>query len=276
MTVKPEFLEIVCCPACRSAEFLSVGGSKRRPTLDCGTCGEQYGFVDGIPDLVPRVNNPQDSPYRTDTLFNLMASTYHLSLPLMSMWVWRCPPLRFVDWTHMVLGRAGDGWHLSQPVASGNMLKHCWGEHVEAKVMAVDTAWNMLRRAKKRLEGAKLLDRVHLARVDVHNLPFRNEAFASVLSLNGLHAFPHRESALSELDRVCEVGGMFGGSTLIREQGRMADFVISTYERYGVFPLLRSKNYILSELEALGGEKMLHETYGSVLFFAMEKAAKSA
>lgn len=228
-------------------------------------------MVNGIPDMVPRLKGQETHPYRTDTLFNLMASTYHLALPLMSATVWRCPPLRFVDWTHMVLGRAGSGWHLSQPVASGNLLTHCWGDYVEARVVAVDTAWNMLHRAKKRFEKAGL-ERIHLARVDVHNLPFRKEVFRSILSLNGLHAFPNREAALSELDRVMEPGGLLGGSTLIREQGRVADLVISTYERYGVFPLLRSRNYVLSELAALGGEKLLNETYGSILFFAHEKA----
>jgi len=274
--IRSDLLEILCCPVCRVAQrdaTLRLSGG-RRPTLDCVSCDEVYRIVDGIPDMVPRRGPQRVKAYRTETLNNLIAGTYDFSLPFMSLTAWRCSPLRFVDWTHMALGRAQGGWHLSVPVATGGLLAHTWGPHLDLRVVGVDLSWNMLQRARLKLERAQLP--AYLVRADVERLPFRDGLFRSVLSINGLHAFDERTRGLDEMLRVIEPAGVLAGSTLVRGKERMADWVLDLYERNGVVPMLRSTAYVLAELSQAGKRKVLHESYGAVLFFLVEGEALPA
>ena len=265
--IHSELLNILVCPSCDATDReLRLGGG-RRPELICSACEARYPVVDGIPDMVPA--GPQRVKlYRTETLDNLIASTYDVAFPAMSALGWRCSPVRFVDWTNMTLGRAAGGYHLSLPVATGKHIQHSWGPHRDARVVAVDMSWKMLRRAKHNLEHNNISSMV--VRADVENLPFRGGTFRSVLSINGLHAFDKRENALSELLRMVEPGGMLGGSTLIRNRERIAEWILDAYERYGISPMLRSADYVVAELEALGNVSVHFESYGAVMFYTVE------
>ncbi|MDX9720699.1 MAG: methyltransferase domain-containing protein [Myxococcota bacterium] len=269
--IRSHFLELLQCPACRLAGRegelrLSV---TRRPELLCLSCEESYRIIDGIADMVPRLGPQRVKAYRTETLNNLIASSYDFSLPLMSLSAWKCDPLRFVDWTHFALGRAQGGFHLSLPVATGGLLAHVWAPHHNAKVVAVDLSWNMLRQAKRRL--SKLDMELLMVRADVDRLPFREGVFRSILSLNGLHGFDERVRGLDEFYRVLDSDGMLAGSTLIRGRGRIADWVLDFYERNGVSPMLRSREYVFSELNRQPDVRVLHQTHGAVLFFSVER-----
>lgn len=48
MTIDPRLLEILCCPACRSAVKLVPDGAG----LECVTCRRIYPVIDGIPDML--------------------------------------------------------------------------------------------------------------------------------------------------------------------------------------------------------------------------------
>ncbi|OIP42274.1 MAG: hypothetical protein AUK47_04690 [Deltaproteobacteria bacterium CG2_30_63_29] len=270
--IRPEFLAILRCPVCcTDATALHVAGL-REPSLACD-CGAMFPIVDGIPDVMPhRVGEPAKN-YRTETLDNVLAGTYDLLMPLMSATAWRCDPLHFVDWANMALGRAQGGFHLSLPISTANILRHSWGPHLDLQVVAVDSSWEMLHRAKRRLRRAKI-DAL-LIRADVERLPFKNGTFASILSVNGLHTFDNRAYGLAELFRVAREGGTLAGSTLIRDQGRFAEWVLDRYEHYGLSPMLRGKHFVCSELAELGG-KVSYESYGAVLFFAVEKLAETS
>jgi ubiquinone/menaquinone biosynthesis C-methylase UbiE len=202
-------------------------------------------------------------------LANVMAGSYDVALPAMSLLAWRCQPLRFVDFTQMVVGRAQGGTLLALPVATGWLVRHSWGQHLDVKVVAADSSWNMLRRARRRLQRAGI-DAV-CVRVDLERLPFDDGAFKSVLSHNGLHDFDDRAAALNELHRVTAATGLLAGSTLIRDHEGLTDRVLRLYERHGLAPMLRSKAFVYAELEALGGGRVLHESYGAVLFFTVDK-----
>src|SRR5690606_17980610 len=112
---------------------------------------------------------------------------------------------------------------------------------------------------------------VLLVRADPDNLPFKPGVFRGVLSINGLHGFDQRSESLHQMVRVLEDGGTVGGSTLIREQGRVADWFHTHYERHGITPMLRSKPFVLEELHHVDGCHLLHESYGAVMFFSLEK-----
>lgn len=260
-----EQLGALRCPGCRGDDALEPEGD----ALVCRGCASRWPFVDGILDMVVERTTRDTRPYRPERLDDAMASSYDVALPLMSATVWRCPPLRFVDWAHMAVGRAQGGLHLSLPVATGRLLSHVWADYLDVRVIAADRSWKMLRHAQRQLDRAGVP--ALLVRADVDRLPFRDHAFASILSLNGLHAFDERTQALHELWRVLDAGGTLAGSTLVRNRGRIADTVLDAYERFGVSPMLRGKDYLLAELnETCTGGHVLHESYGAVLFFAVE------
>ena len=55
--MKPELLEILCCPVCRSELTLTAtrteGTEIVQGSLRCGRCAVDYPIDDGIPDLLP-------------------------------------------------------------------------------------------------------------------------------------------------------------------------------------------------------------------------------
>lgn len=268
-------LDIMECPSCGHPD-LGIG-TRRQPDLVCEGCGERYPFVGGVPDMVPRKKIQQYQYYRTDTLLNLIAPFYDVAAPLMSLAVWQCSPLRYVDMAHKAVGRSAGGAYLECPIGTGLVLGHIQAEHIEGPLIGVDSSWKMLRRAQARFEENGMAERVTLLRADPERLPFRGGAFRSLQSVNGLHAFHDRMKVLTEFDRVMEAGGLVSGSVLVRGQNALADAIMNTYERYGVFPMLRSREFIISELRRiLKYEVVRHETYGSVLFFSAQKAGVAA
>jgi len=55
--VRPDLLEILCCPVCRGKLTMTVrsqqGGEILEGTLACAKCRVDYPIEDGIPDLLP-------------------------------------------------------------------------------------------------------------------------------------------------------------------------------------------------------------------------------
>ena len=55
--MKPELLEILCCPVCRGPLTLTTDSTEGTEiltgTLRCAKCPAAYPMEDGIPDLLP-------------------------------------------------------------------------------------------------------------------------------------------------------------------------------------------------------------------------------
>ena len=84
-------------------------------------------------------------------------------------------------------------------------------------------------------------DRLHLKNVtfrqgDVGALPYADDTFDIVLSLNGFHAFPDKEAAYREVFRVLRPGGTFCGCFYVKGEHKRTDwFVRYIYEKAGFF-----------------------------------------
>ena len=84
-------------------------------------------------------------------------------------------------------------------------------------------------------------DRLHLKNVtfrqgDVGALPYADDTFDIVLSLNGFHAFPDKEAAYREVFRVLKPGGTFCGCFYVKGEHKRTDwFVRHIYEKTGFF-----------------------------------------
>ncbi|RAL24003.1 hypothetical protein DL240_06510 [Lujinxingia litoralis] len=244
-------------------------GSGRRPDLVCQSCQTRYPIVDGIPDLVAPEATPAPGSYRTETLANVIAGVYDFVAPVMSMAIWRCSPLRYVDHENRALGRARGGVYLEAPIGTGVALAPSLASYHDGLVLGIDKSWKMLARAKKRLEKSGA--RFQLIRADVNAIPLKGGVVRSLQSLNGLHGFTDRVGALAEFHRCLEPGGYFSGSTLVRAQTDMADAVLERYERYGIYPMLRSPEFLLQEVGAADFDRLHFETHGAVMFFSAER-----
>ena len=84
-------------------------------------------------------------------------------------------------------------------------------------------------------------ERLHLKnmtfrQVDVGALPYEDDTFDIVLSLNGFHAFPDKEAAYREVFRVLRPGGTFCGCFYVKGEHKRTDwFVRHVYEKAGFF-----------------------------------------
>ena len=265
--IQKEVLDLLQCPSCGGPELTL--GSARRPDLICQSCETRYPIVRGIPDLVAPDNSPQPGSYRTETLANVIAGVYNFVAPVMSLAIWRCSPLRYVDHENRALGRASDGVYLEAPIGTGIALAPIVANHHDALILGVDKSWKMLFKAQKRLRS--IPTNFQLIRADCENLPLKNQTVRSLQSLNGLHGFTDRIAVLSEYHRCLEEAGFISGSSLVRAQTDMADAVLERYERYGIYPMLRSPEFLLQELRSASFDNIRFETHGAVMFFAGDK-----
>lgn len=260
--ISTQALEVLRCPDCFGT--LSIGGG-RRPSLSCDDCFEEFAIVDGIPDLTSNKRTPVPGHYRTETLSNVIAGVYDVAAPLMSLSIWQCSPLRYVDAGNVALGRANPGIHVEAPVGTGLVLDSVLAPYHDVQVIGFDPSWKMLKRAKKRLERHG--EKVQLVRADLDNLPMADHSASAVQSLNGLHALVERTDALRSFARVTKPGGYVGGTCLIRGQEITADAVLDRYERWGVFPMLRTAEFLVEEMRNSPLKDVQFTTHGAVLFW---------
>ncbi|TDP64368.1 methyltransferase domain-containing protein [Bradymonas sediminis] len=257
-------LELLACPTCNNPQ-LQVG-SARRPALVCEQCDQAFPIVDGIIDMTPSERNPAPGSYRTETLFNLIAGIYDLVAPLMSMGVWRCDPLRYVDMSNQALGRGNKGVVVAAPIGTGMPLDRVLAPYHDLTLIGVDQSWKMLRKAKSRFAASG--EKVQLIRADFQQLPFRDGVVDSLISFHGLHTFADRTKTLREFGRCLRADGFMTGAALVRGQEGVADTLLDRYERYGVYPLLRTAEFLTRELREGPFQEVRFSTYGAVMFYS--------
>ena len=95
----------------------------------------------------------------------------------------------------------------------------------DADITCLDYSTDMMGQAQEKA------DRLHLKNVtfrqgDVGALPYADDTFDIVLSLNGFHAFPDKEAAYREVFRVLKPGGTFCGCFYVRGQNRRTDWLV--------------------------------------------------
>ena len=114
---------------------------------------------------------------------------------------------------------------LEVPVGTGVLTMPVYRELPEADITCLDYSPDMMKAAIKRSEDLGLQN-IHFQQGDVGALPFAEEAFDIVLSLNGFHAFPDKEAAYRETFRVLKKGGTFCGCFYIKGACKRTDWMI--------------------------------------------------
>jgi len=124
---------------------------------------------------------------------------------------------------------------LEVPVGTGILTMPLYRTIPKAQVTCLDYSEQMMNNAKKRAEEMNLQN-ITFRQGDVGALPFEDETFDLVLSLNGFHAFPDKEAAYRETYRVLKKGGIFCGCFYIREANPKTDkWIHNVHERKGFF-----------------------------------------
>ena len=124
---------------------------------------------------------------------------------------------------------------LEVPVGTGVLTMPVYAALPDAKIECLDYSADMMAAARRRAAGAGL-NNVHFTQGDVGALPFEDESFDIVLSLNGFHAFPDKEAAYRETCRVLKPGGTFCGCFYVKGENRRTDwFIDKLYRPKGFF-----------------------------------------
>jgi len=133
------------------------------------------------------------------------------------------------------IGENFSGKLLDVPVGTGVLTIPFYSIIVNSDITCLDFSEEMLNQSKEKAEKLKL-KHIKFQQGDVGNLPYENNSFDIVLSMNGFHAFPDKEKAFSETYRVLKEGGKFCGCFYIKGQSWKTDFIVNNiYVKKGFF-----------------------------------------
>ena len=144
---------------------------------------------------------------------------------------------------------------LEVPGGTGVLTMPVYKELPDAEITCLDYSADMMGAAQKRAEAAGIRN-ITFRQGDVGALPFENESFDLVLSLNGFHAFPDKEAAYRETCRVLRSGGVFCGCFYIRGGCSRTDwFVEHLYVPKGFFtPPFETESSLRERLKTMYNE----------------------
>lgn len=124
---------------------------------------------------------------------------------------------------------------LEVPVGTGVLTMPVYKDLPQADITCLDYSADMMASAKQKAEAYGLKN-VTFLQGDVGALPFEDESFDIVLSLNGFHAFPDKEAAYNETFRVLKPGGTFCGCFYVKGGCARTDwFIKNLYQPKGFF-----------------------------------------
>ena len=173
-----------------------------------------------------------------------------------------------------VLGYIPDNFHgglLDVPVGTGVFTYQKYGIIKDADIICLDYSEDMLLQAEKRFK-ANSLRHVRTKQGDVGALPFNDGQFDVVLSMNGFHAFPDKERAYSEVNRVLKTGGAFIACYYVKGESKISDWLVNT--------ILSKKGWFTPPFETVGQlRERLNRDYeiqefhldGSMVYFKATK-----
>ena len=156
---------------------------------------------------------------------------------------------------------------LEVPVGTGVLTMPLYQSLPEADITCLDYSSDMMDNAKRRSEAMKLQN-VSFVQGDVGALPFADESFDIVLSLNGFHAFPDKNAAYEETCRVLKKGGIFCGCFYIAKAFDRTDFFVrKMYTPKGSFtPPFETKESLKEKLEDLYASVEVHSVNAEGIF----------
>ena len=141
---------------------------------------------------------------------------------------------------------------LEVPVGTGVLSMPVFKTLPEADITCVDYSEKMMASAEQRAKEMGI-GNIRFQQGDVGKLPFADETFDVVVSLNGFHAFPDKEAAYRETRRVLKPGGIFTGCFYVKGSCAQTDKMIRRfYIRSGFFtPPFETVESLRTRLEGM-------------------------
>jgi ubiquinone/menaquinone biosynthesis C-methylase UbiE len=160
---------------------------------------------------------------------------------------------------------------LDIPAGTGILTCEKYLKMKYAEIVCMDYSKDMLDIAKKRFED-KNINNIECKQGDVGNIPFAEETFDMVLSMNGFHAFPDKEKAFFEINRVLKKDGLFIGCFYIKGKVRRTDwFIKNVFVKNGTFtPPFYSEDEITEKFNT-GYKETKTWNRGSIICFRCKK-----
>lgn len=161
---------------------------------------------------------------------------------------------------------------LEVPVGTGILTMPVYQTLPQANITCLDYSPDMMGRAEEKAARLRL-NNVTFRQGDVGALPYEDETFDVVLSLNGFHAFPDKEAAYREVFRVLKPGGTFCGCFYVAgEQKRTDWFIRHAYEKAGFFtPPYETAPSLKTRLEGMYAAVRIGNVKG-IAWFCCRKA----
>lgn len=156
---------------------------------------------------------------------------------------------------------------LEVPVGTGVLSMPVWKTLPSADITCLDYSEKMMASAKKRADEMNIRN-VTFLQGDVGNLPFADESFDAVVSLNGFHAFPDKEAAYRETFRVLKKGGIFCGCFYVEGANAHTDKMIRRfYVKSGFFtPPFETTETLSKRLDGLYAESEVQNVQSIAVF----------
>ena len=160
---------------------------------------------------------------------------------------------------------------LDVPVGTGVFTAAKYARMLRADIIGLDYSQDMLKQARVRFREERI-GNCRLIQGDVGALPFADSTFDIVLSMNGFHAFPDKEKAYSEVNRVLKPGGRLVGCFCIRGESCRTDWLMKRIlSRKGWFtPPFETFDSLMARLSADYRLDEYHKE-GSIVYFAVTK-----
>ena len=184
--------------------------------------------------------------------------------------VWGLNAEKAAQWVNDALAPIPEGFSgrlLEVPVGTGVLTMPLYRSLPEAEIICLDYSADMMKNAERRAEAMGVRN-VRFVQGDVGKLPFADENFDLVLSLNGFHAFPDKEAAYRETCRVLKPGGIFCGCFYIQGALKRTDrFIQRLYVPKGYFtPPFETKESLKKRLETLYSEVRVENVQAEGIF----------
>ena len=116
---------------------------------------------------------------------------------------------------------------LDIPVGTAVFTTEKYRRMKQADITCLDYSQDMLEQAEYRFRGAGITN-IKTMQGDVGTLPFEEGSFDIVLCMNGLHVFPNKDKAYSEILRILKSGGELLACFYIAGEQRVADWLAKT------------------------------------------------
>ena len=144
---------------------------------------------------------------------------------------------------------------LEVPAGTGVLSMPIWKTLPDADITCLDYSEKMMATAEDRAKEMRI-ENITFKQGDVGDLPFDNETFDAVVSLNGFHAFPDKEAAYRETFRVLKPGGIFCGCFYVEGSNTHTDgWIKRFYIKKGFFtPPFETVESLRKRLEGMYSE----------------------